>query len=75
MATKDKKKFSSQMNSELFEKARKIAEVEGKLFQTILEEGIKKVIEDRESKGSLETMDHFKDSLKKNYELGKLLAQ
>lgn len=74
MATKEK--FSSQMDSELWAKARKIAKEEGKQIQAILEEGVKAVIEDRESKKVRpEVMSHFKDSIKKNYELGRLLAQ
>ncbi len=71
-----KQKFSSQMDPELLARAKQLAKAEGRLWQSILEEGVLKVLESRDAKKIRpETMTHFQDSLSKNQDLARLLAQ
>lgn len=76
MHTKERQKFSSQVNPALLEKLHYIASTEGRHFQAVLEDAFQIYIDARLKKEPQETVEtHLQASIKKNQELGKLLAQ
>lgn len=76
MAAKSLQKFSSQADPTLLSQLKEIANLEGRQFQAVLEEAMKLLIEQRESKSTrMVVMAHYKASLEKNRRLGELLAK
>lgn len=76
MPAKSLQKFSSQANPALLSQLKEIANLEGRQFQAVLEEAMKLLIEQRESKSTrVVVMAHYKASLEKNRRLGELLAK
>ena len=71
-----REKFSSQAAPELLTKMREVAHIEGRHFQSVLEDAMRMYIEDknRQESGS-EFMTHFYASLERNRLLGELLAK
>ena len=69
-------KFSSQADPKLLASLRKIAQQDGRHFQAVLEDAMRDYIEARrQDKPRASVMAHFQDSLEKNRELYKLLAE
>ena len=69
-------KFSSQASPELLAELRSIAELEGRSFQSILEDAMRQYVA-RRNRGSVrpEIMAHFQASLEQNRRLYELLAR
>ena len=74
MATREK--FSSQASPELLAKMREIARTDGRHFQSVLEDAMRKYLDNRtQQKVRPEVMAHFYASLERNRRLYELLAQ
>lgn len=72
----ERKKFASQVNVMLLQKMHDIAQIEGRQFQSILEEAFDLYIQSKENNSPRKNvMTHFKASLEKNRKLGELLAK
>ena len=70
-----REKFSSQANPELLAKMRAVAQIEGRHFQSVLEDAMQGYLDDKaQQKVRPEMMAHFYDSLERNRRLGELLA-
>lgn len=71
-----REKFSSQADPQLLKKMRALAKKEGRQFQSVLEEAMIEYIDAKTgSKPRPAVMAHFRASLEKNRQLGKLLAE
>ena len=71
-----KESFSSHADPELLASLRKIADHEGRQFQSVLEDAIRDFVESHpETKPRAYVMGHFRASVEKNRRLGKLLSQ
>ena len=69
-------KFSSRVSPEVLSRMREIAQVDGRDFQSVLEDAMCAYIENRDGKNVRpEVMAHYRKSLEKNRRLGELLAQ
>ena len=70
-----REKFSSQAKPELLAKMRTVAQIEGRHFQSVLEDAMQGYLDDKaQQKVRPEMMAHFYDSLERNRRLGELLA-
>ena len=75
MAVK-REKFSTQADPQLLAEMRRIAESQGRQFQSLIEEAFADFIEKhKHGKARPHVLAHFKASVEKNEELGRLLAQ
>ena len=71
-----RKKIASQCDPKVLKALKKLAADEGRQFQAVLEEAMIEYLENYEQRRvGLSVMTHFKDSIKENQELGKLLAK
>lgn len=71
-----RKKFSTWAEPKLVEGVRRIARIEGRPVQAVVEDAMRQYIESHAG-GKLrpEGMDHFRASVERNRRLGELLAQ
>ena len=70
-----REKFSSQANPELLAKMRTVAQIEGRHFQSVLEDAMQGYLDDKaQQKVRPEVMAHFYASLERNRRLYELLA-
>jgi predicted transcriptional regulator len=75
MATQ-RQKFSTQADPALLAELKALAEQEGRQFQAVMEDAMRLYLETKKSdKPRNQVMAHFQSSLRKNRELGRLLAQ
>ena len=75
MAT-NRERFSCEVDSDLLAALRTIADREGRKFEDVLEDAMRDYIEARAQEAPRAyVMAHFRASLNKNRELGKLLAE
>ncbi|MDE2888969.1 MAG: hypothetical protein OXR72_12220 [Gemmatimonadota bacterium] len=71
-----REKFSSQVAPELLGTMREIARKEGRHFQAVLEEAMRKYIDNRNrEKPRAEIMAHFQASVERHRRLGEMLAR
>ena len=71
-----RKKFASQCDPKVLQQLKNVAEDEGRQFQAVLEDAIIEYLEHHKQKRVRSSvMDHFNESVKKNRELGQLLAK
>ena len=71
-----REKFSTQADPHLLAEMRRIAESQGRQFQSIIEEAFTDFIDkNKHGKARSHVMAQFQASVEKNEELGKLLAQ
>jgi hypothetical protein len=71
-----RQKFSSQADPLVLDALRDIAREEGRHFQAVLEEALREYLERRQGEPPREeVLAHFRSSVEKNRQLGKLLAQ
>lgn len=76
MVAVKRQKFSSQARPELLKGLRRIADNEGRQFQAVLEEALQEFIEHHETSAVRKAaLAHFRASIKKNHNLGELLAK
>ncbi len=70
-----REKFSSQAAPELLTKMREVARIEGRHFQSVLEDAMREYLDSKvQPKVRPDVMAHFYDSLERNRRLGELLA-
>jgi hypothetical protein len=73
---KERIKFASQAEPELLDAIKKVAQEEGRQFQSVLEEAMVYYLENRKHKKIRSSvLSHFHDSVTKNRRLGELLAR
>ena len=71
-----REKFSSQAAPELLMKMRAVARIEGRHFQSVLEDAMREYLDNKaQPKVRPEVMAHFYASLERNRRLYELLAQ
>ena len=71
-----REKFSSQAAPELLKKMRAVAQIEGRHFQSVLEDAMREYLDNKaQPKVRPEVMAHFYASLERNRRLYELLAQ
>ena len=71
-----REKFSSQATPELLMKMRAVARIEGRHFQTVLEDAMQEYLQSKaQSRARPEVMAHYQASVEKNRRLAELLAQ
>ena len=76
MATDTREKFSSQANPELLSKMREVAQIEGRHFQSVLEDAMREYLDNKaHMRVRPEVMAHYRASVEKNRRLYELLAQ
>ncbi len=73
--TTNKQEFSSHADPALLDAIRKLAKESNRPFQSVLEDAMRVYLELQTNVPREEVMEHLHDSIKKNYTLGKLLAQ
>jgi len=72
----NRKKFASQIDSDLLEQLRSVARGEGRHLQSLLEDAIRDYLERREASTPRDgVLAHFRASLERNRRLGELLAK
>ena len=70
-----REKFSSQAEPELLSKMREVAQIEGRHFQSVLEDAMRAYLDNKAQQNVRpEVMAHFYASLERNRRLGELLA-
>lgn len=71
-----REKFSSQAEPELLSKMREVAQIEGRHFQSVLEDAMRAYLDNKAQQNVRpEVMAHFYASLERNRRLYELLAQ
>ena len=71
-----REKFSSQAEPELLTKMREVARIEGRHFQSVLEDAMREYLDSKaQPKVRPEVMEHYRASVEKNRRLAELLAQ
>ena len=74
--TARREKFSSQASPDLLSAMREIARSDGRHFQAVLEDAMSGyIVARKQSKVRPEVMAHYRDSVVRNRQLYKLLAQ